>query len=484
MIAALAMPLAALAQTAYKGRVYVANEQFARQGNLLHIKMRVYYTAEVASPGETLTLTPILKSQTDHNQCSSVVVKGDDLKGTPRLQANWAVAQRYTGKNAWKRGVHSYVYDTTVPWHDWYKNSSLYMESMRNNGRKDIHTYEDLILKNINIKDADVEPEPESVPTSTAAPARTPFNVAHSDLLSCVQYLMPASDGSKVETTWGVLPLTKKLVHSKKLPKYVYEHIISAINELGEGRELFMVRAQGFSAPEGYYRRIERLGVLRQLGIKEYFMEHPVTSSAISKVLWTSEDWDSIANIVRGSEMAYRDAVLDIIETTDVVDGREDNIKNLAKGKPYDYLRKNVFSKVYRLKYALTFRTVDNDLVEGAMTSDNKRSHMTYSNLFGVAQGYGANTDNFLELMDLGPKLFPNSPEANINGAAAAMVEGKKELARKLLEPYATDPRAYCNLGVLNMLEGNLDKAEVYLNMAKKNGSAEAAYALGLITVR
>lgn len=462
------LPLTAAAQTAYKGRVIISEESFARQGDLLRVKMKVNYGSDVASPGETLTLTPVLKNDTAHVQCSSVVIKGDDLKRSRRrLQGNYPVAVNGKGKNQ-KKG-YSFTYDTTVPYAEWLPTAAFYIESVRNTGKGGFHSYEDKIL------DSGIQIDN----TFDGSQARTrAFAADLKGIDQCVQYLLPASDGSKIFSVKGILPFTKKTVHSKKFEKTVYDQLMSVVSEKGKGHELFMVRLQGYSAPEGNYRRNERLGVLRQLNLKEYLMEQKTTSQAINKVLWTAEDWDSIAYIVRGTDMHYRQAVLDIIKTTDVAEGREDDLKALAKGKPYKYLMGNIFPRVYRVSYDLVFRSTDNDLVTGTQTSDNEKSRMTYSNLFGVAQSYGMGSESFRELMSMGARLFPNSVEANINAAAAALTEGRLARAEQLLKPYATNEKAYCNLGVLYLLQGNKDKAEVYLKMAEKNGVKEAANAL------
>ena len=56
----------------------------------------------------------------------------------------------------------------------------------------------------------------------------------------------------------------------------------------------------------------------------------------------------------------------------------------------------------------------------------------------------------------------------------------KKELsrARGYLERFATLPMAYNNMGILCLLEGNRDKAEVYLTMAAAAGVEQAVKAL------
>ena len=87
---------------------------------------------------------------------------------------------------------------------------------------------------------------------------------------------------------------------------------------------------------------------------------------------------------------------------------------------------------------------------------------------------YKAGTREFDDVMDLAARLFPDNAEANINAAAVALTRHDTALARKYLERWQTDPKAYNNMGVLYLLEGNKDKAEVYLQMAHAAGVSQA----------
>ena len=448
----------ALGQTAYNGKVSVSQEQFTRQGRLLRVRFHVAYGDDVASPGETLTLTPVLKNDTVQQTLSAVVVKGDDLRPVNRLQGNYPVAGRAKAKGKSAKGAatarHSFVYDTTVPYAAWMQGAGLYFESQRDKGEGNRHTFEDNILGSVTVVD------------DTTRDVRPRVDVLAEGILARVRYLSPATEASKITTVAGVMPLTREEVHSSKFNGEVYQYIMSVAGKQGGGRPLVGVRLHGFGAPEGNYHATARMGMDRQLWLRDYLLHQKGTAAARCRVDWTPEDWDSIVTIVRGSTMRYRNAVLDIIRATDVADGRESNLKTLAKGQPYNYLEHHVFDKVYRMAYTLDFAVPDADSITGAVTPDNDRSQLTYANLFGVAESYGRGSTTFRELMAMGARLFPNSAEANINAGAAALVDGRTDDARRLLEPYASDPRAYDDLGVLYTLLGRRDRAEVYFRLA------------------
>lgn len=100
------------------------------------------------------------------------------------------------------------------------------------------------------------------------------------------------------------------------------------------------------------------------------------------------------------------------------------------------------------------------------MLRSGKQRALHLNEFFAVAGSYPVGSTEYNDILDLAARLFPESPEANINAAAVAL--SKKELSKAsgYLEPFATPPIAYNNMGILCLLEGNRDKAEVYLTMA------------------
>ena len=79
------------------------------------------------------------------------------------------------------------------------------------------------------------------------------------------------------------------------------------------------------------------------------------------------------------------------------------------------------------------------------------------------------------DLVDLMARLFPDNAEANIDAAGVALLRGDLKLAAKYLKSWQTDSRAYC------MLQGDFQKAEVYLQMAEAAGVKEATSALNYL---
>ena len=102
------------------------------------------------------------------------------------------------------------------------------------------------------------------------------------------------------------------------------------------------------------------------------------------------------------------------------------------------------------------------------------------SGLYNVAIGFARGSREFCEILDLCGRLFPTDPTACINAAGVALLRGDAPTARHYLKDLMTDARAYNNIGLLYLLEGNRDKAEVYLQLATANGTSPGSAALNV----
>jgi len=251
--------------------------------------------------------------------------------------------------------------------------------------------------------------------------------------------------------------------------------------ELSLGAKLCSIRIQGFGAPRGNYRRNESLAMKHALSLKKSLMEGRLTDCNSLDVSWQAEDWDSIGSLVSRGHMSLKAAVLNVIGAVDVFSGRERELRKLNHGLAYRYLKTNVFPRVSRLEYTLCFSRRRLDADAGVFLLRDNPKGMSLDDLYGVAWNYRAGSREFDDLMDLGARLFPESAEARINAAGVSLLRGDAAGARKDLEDLMTDARAYNNLGLLYLLEGNFEKSEVYLKMAESAGVSRAEEGLKLL---
>jgi len=469
MMAVLMVCTVSLGKDAYKGQLHVSGERFTLQGSLLRVQFHVSYNANLLNRGETLNFTPMLKNTNSHQALSSVVITGKAGK-TTRLRGNVPVVLK-SKSNGRRHKTYSFDYDTTIPYADWMSGAQFYVESEERSSTGKGHVYEDLLFSDVRISTEPVVPS-DSVAFVTAASG----TMANPDW---IQLINPAQqEGGRSSVIRGSIPLAD----SRQLGALGTNHFCQAIsqelsnllrNELSvAGTSVEGLVLTGYGVPGGSFRWNDKQWALRALCLKNYLLDRGTDTPNHLQVTWIAEDWDSLRSLVAGSDFRLRNAALDIIDHVDVAAGRERQLRMLDGGALFQSFENSFFPQLQRLEYQVTL------LRKPVSSGPTAAPQVSLAGLYASACQFAKGSRDANDLLDLSARLYPQSPEAAINAAGVALMRGDLGLAARYLDPYHTDPRAYCNLGVYYMLSGNYSKADVYLQMAKAQGVKEAAAAL------
>ena len=432
---------------------------------------------------ESVTITPVLQSDEQTLALPSVVVNGSEKQKVYDrkrvLSANSRKEKRVPAPAVVLRNdskaARAFDYKVSVPYAEWMKDAVLLLRSEE----CDCHgkagkVFEDKIADGIRFT------QPKTSPRDLGTDSR---------YLSLVNFIAPDPEKDTLHTVSGSIPFiategksgkTLDKLSREKQNYEIYYRLRDAIREVRRqiGADLVAVNLTGYGAPVGNLHRNEHDCVERAQSLKEYLRENRAAGNSPIEVAWIPEDWDSIASIVKESDMLFRDATLDLIRNVDIVKGRERMLMKLADGAPYKYLAEKVFPQVKRVEYEISYTRRPLDAIESRRLFQSGSRALQLSEFFAVANSYPKGSTEYNDALDLAARLFPDSPEANINAAAVALTKRDAAKARKYLERFATLPMAYNNMGILYLLEGNRDKAEVYLQMAAANGVEEAKQAL------
>lgn len=468
--------LRAVAQTAFKGQLYVNQERFTRQGQMLRVQMRFSYSDDVLNTGETLNITPVLKDGRRMQALSSVVIRGKERAKyearkdylTNRTRTNIAVVTADK-----KHGSRYFIYDTSVPYNDWMANASLYVESEEHGWGRKPHVYEDLLFSQLDVRNVTRSEDDDKVKKQGASVKN-----------DWVQFQNPVHQDGKMIEVDGVIPLngeqTISQMTNKRFNRAVMEQMEKSLDESLQipGTSLKSLQLVGYGAPCGNYKTNERKAAERAYSLKKHLMTNQMMGADGLTVTWVPEDWDSISKLVAQSQMKLKTAALDIIKTVPVVKGREDELSMLGDGAPYSYMKHYVFPEVERIQFVA--KLVKNSSDDTSKYNDSEQNVSLHS-MYATAQEFQVGSREFNDIIDLMARLFPDNVVANVNAAGVALLRGDISLAEKYLAKWTTDSRAYNNLGVLYMLQGDFAKAEVYLQMAESSGVSQASAALNYL---
>lgn len=292
--------------------------------------------------------------------------------------------------------------------------------------------------------------------------------------------LITPTEAQVVETTYqGVIPLSGSFGENTMKPSKFNSYVMSELRSQLAGKlavdssSLASLQLTGYGAPLGNYRRSEYLGTSRVMGLKQELLQSELGRGELN-VSWVSEDWDSLLVLVEGSRIPLHIAAADIIRTVEVANGREQQLMMLGGGSFYCRMYEELCPQLCRLEWRAVVRRVVTTTAYGQLPIRGGQKMMSLSDLYELACRFEAGSQDFCTAVDLCERYFPDNDVARLNAAAVALIRGNLGRAAVLLQGYSTDPRAYCNTGVLEMLCGHADQARVYLRMAAANGSLKA----------
>lgn len=468
--------VAATAQEAYKGQIRVTQKHFTLSGGQLQVNMEVNYEGLDLPSSESLTLTPILKASAQQRLVlPSVLINGSGKQRVYNRQQKLAGKKGITPTSTQTpsvilasrdKGARRFAYRVSVPYKEWMTEAVLFLQSEECgcNGKK-ARAYEDRIASNI------IPAVEKKVQVERGIDYR---------FLTKVNFLAPQQEDKKIRYLQGSISISEQRYSEDKQNYEIYYRLREALSSVLEqnGTELTHVQLTGFGTPSGNLRKNEKEAAQRSLSLKKFLLENKAVGRTALDVNWIAEDWDSVAKLVKRSDMLFREAVLDIMTNVEISNGRERMLMNLADGVPYGYLNERIFPFVRRVDYKIAYTRRPVDASEGRRLLAAGSNSLSLNEFFAVANSYPKGSAEYNDALDLAARLFPDSPEANINAAAVALSKRDARRARHYLERFATLPDAYNNMGILYLLEGNRDKAEVYLQMAAANGVPQAKEAL------
>jgi outer membrane protein OmpA-like peptidoglycan-associated protein len=270
----------------------------------------------------------------------------------------------------------------------------------------------------------------------------------------------------------AILPKFRR--NAKELSK-----ISRAISLLSKNPDAIVtgISLRGYASPEDSYAWNEELSEKRTQALKRYLQRQLKYGDEMVEANTGAEDWEGLRKLVAASKLRDKKAILAIIDSDDEPDGKEAKLKRLRGGAVYRQLFATYFPKLRRVDYALhhTIRAFSVD--EGREKIKTNPEQLSLSEMFLVANSYGAGTPEFNSVFEVAIKVFPQDTTANINVAAVALAKKDFRAAHRHLDPYADTPEAWNNLGVLHMLEKKYPKAQEFLTKAKEHNTAEQAEA-------
>lgn len=301
------------------------------------------------------------------------------------------------------------------------------------------------------------------------------LNIAETDQYAAMVSFLPSEGnmGSKHRTEGAVLYFDYPLGKDDIYPDYKNNReeinkVEQILGPLTDNRfsTLARLRIRGYSSPDGPYGDNERLAQTRSQFFARYLRNtYNIRRSSI-EVSSEAEDWEGLADLLQTYRPPYTDAVFDIIRRYGIFNGREKHLMDLQGGTPYKDMLRRFFPKLRRIEVVVQYDVRE---VDGAEASELIYTHpdlLSLEEMYAVARYYRPGSEQYREVYEVAAYHFPNDVVANVNAASAVMLTGDLISAWDYLRKVEADPRAWNNMGVLTLMEGNPEGAAKWFRKA------------------
>ncbi len=448
--AATVLPLAeARANTAY-GEIEVTRKGVTHKDGLCRVELEIAVGGVDISPDRSFRLTPYLVRGDQSREMPSVFISGkrrykaflrSDVLGKSQ-ESRWI----YSAEDFKDSDFLAILYTEAIPYEPWMDRADvIVVEDYCDCGMKTLMT-DQVVLS---------APQPVALPQLA------------------VNYITPEVEPQKVRAETFEAFLNYPAGKSAILPDFRDNHvelgqIYLAIEKIVNNGDLMVksIHIQGYASPEGTFQTNQALSEKRAGALKEFIVKRYDLPSTIITAEGMSEDWDLLRKLVEVSDMPDKRQVLGIIDSVTIFDGRESRIMALGDGGTYRYMMQHFFPPLRRSRFTLKYYVTPFSIEQSKEVLRTDPGLLSLNEIYQVATSYPKGSDGFQSAFETAVKLFPQDAVANINAGATALERHDLPEAEKYLLPFAHDPRAWNNLGVLYMLRKEPAKAAGYIRKA------------------
>lgn len=448
------------AQTLYNNQVRIEKESITRSDdNRLTINMDIILQENLKlTSNHAATLTPYLEENGKTKVLPSILVYGRkrDIVDQRNHRTRYNI---YTTLRRQRNGEQKINYLIQMPFEAWMRTANMKLNV-------DVCGCCDIIEE-------------------SSGELITQLNISPLKLQPSIAYITPQAESVKHRAVEGSayldFPVNKYIIY----PEYrrnttELAKIRATIDTVRNDKntELTSIRIHGYASPEGSYANNTRLAANRTQALVDYVTSYYNLDRNLITSEYTPEDWKGFHKFVAASTMEKKDELLRLIdqETTDM-DKKEREIAKLVGAQGYKYILDECYPSLRHSDYVVNYTVRGFNLEESKEIINKRPQLLSLQEIYRVAQSYEPGSEEFNHAFQVAATMFPDDPTANLNAGAMEIQKGgdltsaKKYLARADRKAAET----LNNLGVIAMLEGDLEAAEKYFIAAKEAGlSAEA----------
>lgn len=263
-----------------------------------------------------------------------------------------------------------------------------------------------------------------------------------------------------------------------------FVEMLKKINADREGFNVQNVEIQAYASPEGGVKFNDKLAGNRK-NESEKYVKNTLKQTKVNADIdahYTAQDWDGFQKLVAASNLQDKEVILRVLSMYEDPQEREQQIRNMSAG--FRELADGILPELRRSRLIINYETIGRSDEQIKAQYSEDASKLSADELL-----YAATLDEPVakqeEIYKKTAETYPNDYRAYNNLAALALAKGDtakaREYAQKAASLGANTPEAQANLGLLSLINGNVQDAERAI--AKSSGSESVNQAIGTLAI-
>ena len=286
-----------------------------------------------------------------------------------------------------------------------------------------------------------------------------------------------------------------------------FVQMLKKINADREGFNIQNVEIQAYASPEGGVKFNDQLAGKRQ-NESEKYVKGTLKQNKVNADIdahYTAQDWDGFQKLVAASNLQDKDVILRVLSMYEDPQEREQQIRNMSAG--FRELADGILPELRRSRLIINYETIgrsdeqieqqykddaaklsadellylatfdktpaEQEAIYTKTTQIYDKDYRAYNNLaaLALAKGDKAAAQKYA---DKAASLGSDTPEAQANMGLLALVNGNVQDAERAISKSANSENVKAALGALNIAKGNYAQAEQYFGKTNSNTAALA----------
>ena len=263
-----------------------------------------------------------------------------------------------------------------------------------------------------------------------------------------------------------------------------FVEMLKKINADREGFNIQNVEIQAYASPEGGVKFNDQLAGKRQ-NESEKYVKGTLKQNKVNADIdahYTAQDWDGFQKLVAASNLQDKDVILRVLSMYEDPQEREQQIRNMSAG--FRELADGILPELRRSRLIINYETIGRSDEQIEQQYKDDAAKLSADELLYLAT-FDKTPAEQEAIYTKATQIYDKDYRAYNNLAALALAKGDKAAAQKYAEKAASlgsdTPEAQANMGLLALVNGNVQDAERVISKSANSENVKAA--LGALNI-